>query len=120
MEKTMGSKFFISKKLNRQLVKDLKKRTLIEEKIATLQKELSKQKKKIDTDLNKFYEEVDDKTVISSFEYIEKHGTKKQKETLVEIESRYKNSSLLIEDTLNLIDWYEKMCDFRNNNDLKD
>lgn len=115
----MGSTFFISKKLKNELEKDLKKRNYIEDTIDSLHDQLNKQNDKIKKDMNKFYDEIDDITVLSTFEYIEQHGTKKQKEALEQIEERYQNSCLLIEDTLNLIDWYEKMCEFYKNNDFE-
>ena len=98
----MGSKFFVSNKLRRKIEKDIKKRKAIE--------------MNIDEDLNAFNNEIDDDTVLSTFKYIEEHGNKKQKLILKEIEERYNKSNLLIEDTLNLIDWYDKMCDFYNSN----
>ena len=88
--------------------------------IDELASKLEKHNEKTKSDLDKFYDEIDDSTVLSTFNYIEEYGTKKQKEILVEIEDRYKKTSLLIEDTINLIDWYEKMCDFYKNNDLED
>lgn len=100
MEKIMGSKFFVSKRLKKEIEKDIKKRKMIED--------------KINDDLEKFNDEIDDETVLNTFKYIEEHGNKKQKEILKNIEERYKNSNLLIEDTLNLIDWYEKMCEYNN------
>lgn len=99
----MGNKFFISKKLRRKIEKDIAKRTYIET--------------EIDNDLDAFDEEIDDETVLSIFKYIEKHGNKKQKKSLVDIKNRYENSALLIDDTLKLADWYDKMCDFHNNKD---
>lgn len=99
----MGNKFFISNKLRRKIEKDLKKRKAIED--------------SIDEDLDAFNNEIDDETVLSTFKYIEEHGNKKQKENLVAISERYKNSALIIEDTLNIADWYDKMCDFHNNKD---
>lgn len=98
----MRSSFFISGKLRRKIEKDIKKRKKVEE--------------KIDDDLNAFNNEIDDATVLSTFKYIEEHGNKKQKQLLKEIEVRYNNSNLLIEDTLNLVDWYDKMCDYYSNN----
>ncbi len=94
----MGSKFFVSKSLKREIEKDIKKRKQIED--------------KINNDLDKFNKEIDDETVFNTFKYIEEHGNQKQKEILKDIEERYKNLDLLIEDTLNLIDWYEKMCEY--------
>lgn len=98
MERIMRSKFFVSSKLKRKIEKDIKKRNDIEE--------------QINNDLNEFNEQIDDETVLSTFSYIEEHGNKKQKEVLREIEERFNNSNLLIEDTLKLIDWYEKMCEY--------
>lgn len=99
----MGNKFFISNKLRRKIEKDLAKRTSIE--------------KDIDEDLEAFDNEIDDETVLSIFKYIEEHGNKKQKQSLVDIKNRYENSSLIIDDALKLDDWYDKMCDFYNNKD---
>lgn len=99
----MGNRFFINKKLKRKIEKDLKKRCSIEE--------------EINKDLEDFNEEIDDETVFSVFKYIEDHGNKKQKKCLIEIKSRYEKSTLIIDDTLKLSDWYDKMCDFYNNND---
>jgi hypothetical protein len=106
LEKNMRNKFFIDKKLVKKIEKDLKKRCSIEE-------DLNK-------DLELFNEEIDDKTVLSIFKYIEDYGNKKQKGYLVEIQSRYENSTLLIDDTLKLADWYDKMCNFYNNIDGMD
>lgn len=93
----MGSTFFVKSNLKRKIEKDIKKRNQIEE--------------QINQDLEEFNDQIDDETVLSTFSFIETHGNKKQKEILKEIENRYNNSKLLIEDTLKLIDWYEKMCE---------
>lgn len=106
LENIMGNKFFISKRLMKKIEKDLKKRNSIEEDISQ--------------DMNDFNEEIDDETVISVFKYIEGYGNKKQRESLIEIRNRYNNSTLIIDDTLKLVDWYEKMCDFYNDNDEMD
>lgn len=99
----MGSKFFISRKLKVKIEKDLKKRSSIEE--------------SIEKDLAEFNDKIDNETVLSVFKYIEDHGNKKQKESLIEIKNRYDGTILVIEDTLKLVDWYDKMCDFYNNKD---
>lgn len=111
----MGSSFFIDKKLKKNIEKDIKKRTDIEEKIAKLQNQLDVVQKRTKEHLDEFYEQIDDSTVLSTLEYYKKNGNKKKKELVEEIEERFNNSNLLIEDTLNLIDWYEQMCDFLNN-----
>lgn len=100
--KIMRSKFFISNKLRRKIEKDIKKRKKIEDSIKY--------------DLKQFNDEIDDQTVLSTFKYIEEHGNKNQNKVLKKIEERYNKSKLKIEDTLNLMDWYDKMCDFYNNN----
>lgn len=41
--------------------------------------------------------------------------TDKKKNLVKEISDRFKNSNLIIDDTLHLIDWYEQMCDDYNN-----
>jgi hypothetical protein len=102
----MSSRFFISRRLKKEIENDLKKRSMIEE--------------KINKDMEAFKDEIDDETVISIFEFIEKYGNKKQKESLSEIKTRYNNSSLLIDDTLKLVDWYDKMCNFYNSKDEMD
>ena len=99
----MGNNFFIRNKLRKKIEKDLKKRKIIEE--------------SINEDLKAFNEEIDDETVLSTFKYIEEHGNKNQKKNLTSISKRYDNSALIIEDTLNIIDWYDKMCDYYNNTD---
>lgn len=115
----MSSKFFINKKLLKNIEKDIKKRNKIEDEIERKKEKLADINKGIHSDIEQFYDEVDDSTVFSTFKHIEEHGTLKQKETLKEIEQRYKKSALVIEDTLNLVDWYEKMCDFNNNRDIE-
>lgn len=67
----MSSRFFISRRLKKEIENDLKKRSMIEE--------------KINKDMEAFKDEIDDETVISIFEFIEKYGNKKQKESLSEI-----------------------------------
>ena len=99
----MGNQFFISKKLKIKIEKDIRKRNAIED--------------RIDKDLELFKEEIDDDTVLSIFKYIEEHGNKNQRKILADIMKRFDDSELLIEDTLKLVDWYDKMCDFYNNKD---
>lgn len=111
----MGSKHFVDNKLRKKLQKDMKKRSAIENKINALQEQLKDVDNEINYDLEDFYMQVDDETVISVLQHYEKHGGKKKKQVVKEIEERYSNEDLLIEDTLNLIDWYEKMCDYYNN-----
>lgn len=96
----MKSKFFVDGKLIRKIEKDLKKRIRIED--------------SINKDLEKFYDQIDEETVLLTFKYIGEHGSKKQKKLFKEIRKRYDNSELLIEDTLCLVDCYEKMCHFNN------
>lgn len=38
-----------------------------------------------------------------------------KKEIATQIKNNFKNNSLVIEDTLTLLDWYEKMIDDHNN-----
>lgn len=97
----MNSQFLVAKKLIQKIEKDIKKRKNIED--------------QINDDLSKFNEEIDDKTVLSIFEYIENHGNKNQKKALDGIRKRYDKSDLQIEDTLKIVDWYEKMCEYYNN-----
>lgn len=91
------SKFFISKKLRKNIEKDVKQKIDLE--------------KRINSELDSFYIESDDETVLATLNYIEKNGSKKSKEIVRDISKRYQEKDLLIEDILNLIDWYEKMCD---------
>lgn len=98
----MKSTFFVKANLRKKIEKDIKKRNKIEE--------------MINDDLDEFNEQIDDETVLSIFSYIEIHGNIKQKSVLIDIKDRYKNSKLMIEDTLKLIDWYEKMCEYNNYN----
>lgn len=115
-EKIMKNNFFISKGLRKDLERDMKKRDDIEEAIKGLQKELNeKVKPKISKDLEKFLEEIDDTTVLATFKYIEEHGNKKQKDSLSKLKNRYDNKTIIIEDTLNLLDWYEEMIYYYNN-----
>lgn len=115
-EKNMKNNFFISKGLRKDLERDMKKRDDIEEAIKGLQRELNeKVKPKISKDLEKFLEEIDDTTVSATFTYIEKHGNKKQQDSMLKLRDRYDNKMIIIEDTLNLMDWYEEMIDYYNN-----
>jgi len=98
----MKSTFFVKASLIKKIEKDIKKRNKIEE--------------KINEDLEDFNEQIDDATVLSIFTYIETHGNQKQKNILKDIKERFGNSKLMIEDTLKLIDWYEKMCEYNNYN----
>lgn len=102
LEKDMKSKFFVDRKLINKIEKDIKKRNDIE--------------KQISNDLGDFNEQVDENTVLKTFEYIENHGNKNQKNALNGIRKRYERSKLQIDDTLKIVDWYEKMCEFYNNN----
>lgn len=111
----MASNFFIDKKLRKKIEKDLKKRNNIEEKINKLQEELKVTEADIDNDLSEFYEQTDAATVISTIEHCEDNGGKKKKGVAKEIKNRYTDENLLIEDTLILTDWYEKMCKDYNN-----
>lgn len=115
-EKIMKNNFFISKGLRKDLERDMKKRDDIEEAIKGLQRELNeKVKPKISKDLEKFLEEIDDTTVSATFKYIEEHGNKKQQDSMLKLRDRYDNKMIIIEDTLNLMDWYEEMIDYYNN-----
>lgn len=98
----MKSQFFVDKKLVKKIEKDIKKRNDIENQIVN--------------DLGAFNEQIDDKTVLATFEYIENHGNRNQKKALDIIRKRYESSSLQIEDTLKIVDWYEKMCEYYNYN----
>lgn len=98
----MKSTFFVKASLVKKIEKDIKKRNKIEE--------------TINEDLEDFNEQIDDTTVLSIFTYIETHGNQKQKNILKDIKERFGNSKLMIEDTLKLIDWYEKMCEYNNYN----
>ena len=95
----MKSTFFVKASLRKKIEKDIKKRNKIEE--------------TINEDLEEFNEQIDDETVLSIFSYIEKHGNQNQKNILKDI---FENSKLIIEDTLKLVDWYEKMCEYNNYN----
>lgn len=108
----MASNFFIDKKLKKTIEKDIKKRDEIENKIHELQEDLKKVKAKIEDDLENFYIQSDDRnTVLSTLKYYEERAKNEKKKNLAkEIEDRYINNNLIIEDTLNLLDWYELMC----------
>lgn len=111
----MGSNLFISKKLQKNIEKDVTKRNKIENKIKILQAQLDGEiAEKIKDDLDNFYDEIDEKTILSTFKYVEESGTIKQKEILQDLKERFQKSKLLIEDTLNLRDWYEEMMDHHN------
>ena len=113
----MASEFFIDPKLKKTIEKDIKKRDEIEKKIHKLQEDLQKVNSKIEDDLENFYIQSDDKnTVLSTLKYYEVRAKNEKKKNLAkEIEDRYINNNLIIEDTLNLLDWYELMCKDYNN-----
>lgn len=107
----MGSNFFIDKKLKKKIERDIKKRKDIEDKIDKLQEELKAVKESISDDLDDFYSQVDQETVLATIKYCEENcSADKKKKVVKEIEQRYISTNLLIEDTLSLTDWYEKMC----------
>ena len=110
----MSNSFFIDKKLKRELEKDLKKRNSIEEKIKKLQEDLQILNKKIDNDVETFYEQVDDSTIYSIIDHYNNKSGKNKQKLVQEIEQRYIDKNLIIEDTLSLTDWYENMCDSHN------
>lgn len=117
----MSNKFFMRKNLRKNIENDIRKRTLIEHQISRLQFELDNEiANNIKKDIEKFYNEIDDITITSAFEYIEKHGNLKQQNSMKELKARYENSNLQIEDTLNLMDWYEEMLDYYNNDIFED
>ena len=103
----------LKKKLKKKIQKDIKKRETIEEQINRLQNELNGCNNDIDDDILEFYQEVDKTTVISTLEFYEKNSPKR-KEVACQIKKRFTEEKLLIEDTLNLVDWYEKMHDDYN------
>lgn len=107
----MGSDFFIDRKLKKQIEKDIKKRNVIEERINKLKEELENVNSDIEDDLEEFYRQTDNSTVLSTLKYYEENGSKKKQNLVKELRENYQNSNLLIEDTLTLTDWYEKMCD---------
>ena len=112
----MASQFFIDKSFRKTLEKDIKKRAYIEEKIEQYKKQLEEHNQVIDEHMEKFYQKIDPDTVISTLQYYENRAiTDKKKNLVKEINDRFKNSNLLIDDTLHLIDWYEQMCDDHNN-----
>lgn len=110
----MASRFFIDRRLKKKIQKDIKKRTDIEDKIKKLNEELIKNEKEISNDLDDFYNQTDDPTVLSTIKHYEEHSDQKKKDLVKEIRSRYNDKNLCIEDTLTLTDWYEKMCEYRN------
>ena len=65
----MSSRFFISRRLKKEIENDLKKRSMIEE--------------KINKDMEAFKDEIDDETVISIFEFIEKYGNKNRRKVFL-------------------------------------
>lgn len=109
----MSSSFFIKRKLKKKIQKDIKKRVTIEEKINRLQEKLNGCNDDIDDDILEFYHEVDKTTVISTLEFYE-NNSPKSKTVACQIKKRFSEEKLLIEDTLNLVDWYEKMHDDYN------
>lgn len=111
----MGSSFFIDKKLNKKIEKDIKKRNDIENKIKKLQEELEQTNLEIENDLDEFYIRTDSHTILSTLKFYEEHSSGNKKDIVNQLEIRYKDKKLYIEDTLNLMDWYEKMCDDFNN-----
>lgn len=113
----MASEFFIDKNLRKTIEKDIDKRDKIEQKIHKLQEDLKLANEKLEEDLENFYIQADDpETVLSILEYYEKRAKSDKKKNLAkEIEDRYINDNLIIEDTLNLVDWYELMCKDYNN-----
>lgn len=110
----MSSRFFIDKKLKKKIEKDIKKRNDIEEQINKLQKQLEDHEKELSDDLDNFYNQVDSSTVLSTLKHYEEHSNSKQKDFVKEIELRFNENRLLIQDALTLTDWYEKMCDYYN------
>lgn len=109
----MSSSFFIRKKLRKKIEKDIKKRSDIEDEINLLQEKLKDCNNDIADDISEFYQEVDETTVISTLEFYEKNSVKRRA-VASQIKERYAEEKLLIEDTLNLVDWYEKMHDEYN------
>ncbi len=99
----MRSKFFITPKLKKEIERDIHKRTKINE--------------KLEKELEEFYYQTDPETIESTLKFIKEIGNDKQHEILKEIEQRFKNKALIIEDTLSLTDWYEKMCKYHTDND---
>lgn len=110
----MSSSFFISKKLKKKIQKDIVKRQKIEDEISNLQESLDKHQGNITNDLEEFYQQVDTVTVISTLEYVQANNPNK-KEVATQIKKNFYNNSLAIDDTITLIDWYEKMIDDHNN-----
>lgn len=104
----MASEFFISRQLKRKIQKDIKKREQIEEK-------LNKAENEISDDLDEFYNQTDDLTVLSTLKHYEEHSSQKKQILVEEIRHRYNNRNLYVEDVLTLTDWYEKMCNYHNN-----
>lgn len=115
LEKTMKSSFFIDRKLRKKISKDIKKRERIEDKINQLQKQLNDIGEDISDDLDEFYEQADDETILSVLKYYEENSGQKKVVMATDLEERYRGRNLFIEDTLNLTDWYEKMCSNHNN-----
>lgn len=110
----MASRFFINRRLKKKIQKDIKKRTDIEDKIKMLNEELIENEKDISNDLDDFYHQTDEPTVLSTIKHYEEHSQQKKKDLVKEIREKYNAKNLSIEDTLTLTDWYEKMCEYHN------
>lgn len=110
----MRSQLFVNRKLRKKIEKDIKKRQVIEDKINKLQQRKEENTQEIEEDLTAFYEQVDADTVVSTLQYYGGQKTRKRTTVVEEIQKRYSDENLLIEDTLTLIDWYEEMCDYYN------
>ncbi len=111
----MSGNMFLSNKTKKMLEKDLEKRSKIEKLYAEINA-------KIKHDMDEVYKELDTETMFKIFNHIQEHGNEKQKEALELIQERYNKKmtdggGLLIEDTLNLADWYDIMCRYHENDE---
>lgn len=90
----MAGKSFINEALKENLIQDMEKRTSLEKEIAN--------------HIDDFMDSISSATIYSLINLILKNGHPQQKRHMREIQDRYENSGLLLDDTLYLLDIFEK------------
>lgn len=93
----MRDNSLIDKSLKEDLIQDMEKRTKLEEKISK--------------DIDVFMSKVSCATIYSIMGLVLKQGHPQQRKHMKEVQERYENDGLILDDTLFLLDMFEKNYD---------
>lgn len=90
----MRKKGLLDETLKQDLIQDMQKRTLLES--------------TINQHVDEFMGQVSSATIYSIMDLVIKEGHPQQKKHMTEVRNRYENAELILDDTLFLLDMFEK------------